>query len=110
MNEASASGELTARVREGLKQRLSNQYAATKLNAYDLGNLSAKKMRIELLDLSLPEDVARWQLLQNNKEKYEVVSMKESHQKNEYYVRIIYYELGDDLPDVKTVEELRKND
>jgi hypothetical protein len=103
------SHELTNRVREGLKQRLANQHAATKLNWYDTPHTS-KKMRIELLDLSRPEDVARWQLLQNNKEKYEVVSMKESHQKNEYYVRVIYNELGDDLPDVKTIEELRKND
>ena len=101
--------ELTSRVREGLKQRLANQNAATKLTSYDTPYAS-KKMRIELLDLSIPEDIARWQLLQNNKEKFEVISMKESHQKNEYYVRVIYNELGDDLPDVKTIEELRKND
>lgn len=109
MSDLHANRELNARVREGLKSRLANQYAATRLGSYDVSHTN-KKMRIELLDLSRPEDIARWQLLQNNKEKFEVISMKESHQKNEYYVRVIYNELGDDLPDVKSIEELRKND
>ena len=55
-------------------------------------------------------DRCRWQLLHNNPDRFEVISEKESHQKQEYFVRIIYNELGDELADVKTKEELRSED
>lgn len=100
---------LTQRVKEGLSKRLA-EYPAI-MRTRTLGEITPAKMRrIELLDLNKETDLERWQVLHNNPDKYEVLSEKESHQKTEYFVRIIYYELGDDLPDVKSKDELRVDD
>lgn len=106
---SSPSNQLSQRVKDGLAQRLA-EYPAV-LRTRTIGDIAPSKMRrIELLDLNKEADRCRWQLLHNDTERFEVISEKESHQKQEYFVRIIYYELGDELPSVKTKEELRSED
>lgn len=100
--------ELSTRVKEGLSARLAERKMVDNLMKVSSKlAFSNKKLRQELLNMKLDTDSQRWQELHNNVDKYQVVSEKESHQKGEYFVRIIYYELGDDLPDVKTKEQLR---
>lgn len=65
-----------------------------------------RRKRIVLLKLTVPAEMSFWQLLHNSPDKFQLISEKESHQKNEYYVRVIFYELGESLPVVKTQEEL----
>lgn len=106
---SSPSNQLSQRVKDGLAQRLA-EYPAV-LRTRSIGDVAPTKMRrIELLDLNREADRCRWQLLHNNPDKFEVISEKESHQKQEYFVRIIYNELGDELAAVKTKEELRSED
>ena len=54
--------------------------------------------------------MARWQILQNDKARYEIISDNPSHQKGEFLSRIVYNEIGDDLPLVKSQEDLRAED
>lgn len=110
MSSIHKNSDLSDRVRDGLRARLNNQSAATRLNAYPTSKSSSKKMRIVLLDLNNAGDIEKWQMLHNDKENYEVISSKESHQKNEYYVRVIYYELGDDLPNVQVDTKFKSTD
>ena len=90
---------LSTRVKGGLREKLANNTAVKRFYTYQPGGTS-KKMRLELLDLGRPDDVRRWQELHNDKEHYEVLSTKESHQKSEYLMRVIFYELGDNLENI----------
>lgn len=65
---------------------------------------ASKRRRIVLLNVAMPEDAAFWECLHNIPERFEVVSEKESHQKGEYLIRVIFNELGEDLPPTKTQE------
>lgn len=65
-----------------------------------------KRKRLILLNLNNDEEAAFWQLLHNKPETFKVITEKESHQRGEYVVRIVFYEIGDNLPEVKTKEEL----
>jgi len=100
--------ELTQRIKAGLAARLSEKLAVARHIPRDTLVASGSKMRIELLNLNRPDDLARWQTLHNDVDRYRIINEKESHQKGEYFVRIIYNELGDDLPTVKTQEQLRE--
>lgn len=100
--------ELTQRIKAGLSARLAERLAVAKYAPRDTLAAAGSKMRIELLNLNRPDDLARWQTLHNDTDRYRIINEKESHQKGEYFVRIIYNELGDDLPTVKTQEQLRE--
>lgn len=100
--------ELSQRVKAGLSSKLAERLANNKLFPKPSSLSSSAKMRVELLNLSRESDLARWQVLHNDGERYRIITEKESHQKGEYFVRIIYCELGDDLPIVKTQQELRE--
>jgi hypothetical protein len=73
-----------------------------------------KRRRFELLDLDDEADLARWQVLHNDAHRYEVLSEKFSHVKGvheaEHTCAVVYLELGEDLPLVKTRGELRSQD
>lgn len=106
---STSKNQLVQRVREGLSKKLSEYPAIMRTRAvYDL--IPTKMRRIELLDLNKPADLERWQVIHNTPEKFEVISEKESHQKSEYYIKITYFELGDDQPAVKSKEQLRSED
>ena len=65
-----------------------------------------KRKRLILLNLNNDEEAAFWQLLHNKPDIFKIITEKESHQRGEYVVRIVFYELGDGLPEVKTKEQL----
>jgi len=75
---------------------------------------AARRRRIELLDLSATEDLARWQILHNDHEHYAVISEKYSTVRGEgvvdYRCMITYDEIGEGLPLAKTPAELRAED
>lgn len=82
-----------------------------------LGDESAhveRRRRFELLDMKNEDDRIRWQVLHNDQDRYEVISEKFSQVKGvgegEYTCSIVYDELGDGLPLVKTQHELRSQD
>jgi hypothetical protein len=74
----------------------------------------AKMRRCELLDLSIPTDMERWQMIHNDVSRYEFVSEKISMVRGadsvDYRCFIEYYEVGEDLPLVKVGSALRKDD
>ncbi len=102
--------ELANRVRTGLASRLSSHLATSRVLNLDTSVTVNKRKRVVLLDLNREEDIQFWQELHNNPDRYQIISEKESHQKAEYFVRIIYFELGDEQPAVKPTTELRKHD
>lgn len=106
------SSTLTGRVRSGLVTRLSETPALSKVRATILkhAETGSKRLRQELLNLQKDEDMARWQILNNDRARYEVLSDNPSHQRGEFLTRIVYYERGDNLPFIKTIEDLRSED
>lgn len=74
----------------------------------------AKRRRIENLDLNREDDRERWQIIHNDTDRYEFISehftQVKGNYEGEYRCRIIYYEIGDNLPLSKTEEELRAQD
>lgn len=74
----------------------------------------SRRRRIEVLDLTLDEDVERWQILHNDTARYEIVAEVFTHLKGsyegEYKCRITYNEIGEDLPLTKTKSQLRADD
>lgn len=70
--------------------------------------------RLELLDLKIAEDEKRWQMIHNDPERYEIVACKFSMVRANHYVDytclLVYDELGEDLPPVKSAYELRAQD
>jgi hypothetical protein len=114
MNEVrrGADLEMSRRVQDGLRARIGEMAAVTPaLAALIRGNFQTeKRMRLELLDLTNDADMARWQKLRNDSEKYEIISDKPSHQKGDHRTAIMYYELGEDLPMIKSKRELRAED
>lgn len=101
--------ELSRRVQGGLRARISETTVISPALASLIRNFSQTERRIrqELLDLSSDADMRRWQELYNDKEKFEVVSDKPSHQRGDHRTSIVYYELGQDLPLTKSKRELR---
>lgn len=71
----------------------------------------SKARRIELLDMNKDSDCRRWQVLFNDSSRYEVISTKEqTTASGDYFVRVIYFEKGDNLPLYKSQRELREKD
>lgn len=101
--------DLSRRVQDGLRVRLNEAMAINPAMAAILRNIQTtdKRMRQELLRLDNERDMQRWQELHNDKERYQVISDKPSHQKDDHRTAIIYYELGTDLPLTKSTRELR---
>jgi hypothetical protein len=101
--------ELSRRVQDGLRARISETTAVSPALAALIRNFAhtEKRLRQELLNLSNDADMLRWQELYNDKEKYEVVSDKPSHQRDDHRTSIVYYELGQDLPVTKSKKDLR---
>jgi hypothetical protein len=97
-------------IQEKLKNRLASTGALSIAKRAAFASISLgdnRKMRRELLNLRTEEGIRRWQSLNNCKEKYEVISTKDSDQRGETMCHIIFWELGEDLPDVKSAKELR---
>lgn len=73
-----------------------------------------RRERYELLDLTDPADAMRWQVIHNDKERYEIIEEKVSTVRAsnsvDYACLIKYYELGENLPLVKNRDELRRDD
>lgn len=78
--------------------------AATRLNKLSMDNATTRR-RVVLLNLADDEQAAFWQILSNSTEHFTIISQKESHQRGEYVVRVIFDEHGEDLPITKTQEE-----
>jgi len=70
--------------------------------------------RIEILILKNPADNRRWQMINNDKERYRVIEQKFSTNRKdveiEYACLIIYDEIGEQLPLTRETEELRSFD
>jgi hypothetical protein len=111
MNEVrrGADLEMSRRIQDGLRARIGEMAAVTPaLAALIRGNFQTeKRMRQELLNLTSDVDMKRWQELHNDKERYEVISDKPTHQRDDHRTAITYYELGADLPLTKSKRELR---
>ena len=103
------SKDLTSRTLNTMRAQLGTSRAvsisATKFNAAAHED-ATRKQRVVLLNLNNSDELSFWQVLHNTPESFEIISTKESHQRGEYVVRVIFYELGDDLPTVRTLEEL----
>ena len=61
-----------------------------------------RRKRIVLLNLHRSRESTFWQILQNTPERFQIISEKESHQRGEYVVRVIFYEVGENLPVYKS--------
>jgi hypothetical protein len=97
-------------IQEKLRNRLASTGALSIAKRAAFASISLgdnRKMRRELLDLRTEQGIRRWQNLHNNKERYEVISSKDSDQRGESHCHLIYYELGEDLPDSKSAKQLR---
>jgi len=93
-----------AGVRDSINTRPAFARAAAKFQSANLES-ATKRRRIILLNLNDSSEAAFWQTLHNLPEFFTIISEKESHQRGEYVVRVIFYELGDELPVVKTKEQ-----
>lgn len=75
---------------------------------------TARRRRIELLDMRDHLDIRRWQIVHNDTERYAVISEKFTTVRGEldvdYRCVLVYLELGEDLPLYKTDAELRADD
>lgn len=75
---------------------------------------TTRRRRIEVLDLREDDELSRWQVLHNDTDRYEVVSEKFSQIKGNYEgehtCTIIYNEIGEGLPLIKSKAELRSQD
>jgi len=103
-------------VQQGVAQRLKQQGAMPKLTAALL-RIDSEEMdvsrarRIELLDMNKDIDCRRWQVLYNDTARYEVISATEkTSAAGDYFIRVIYFEKGDNLPLYKSQQELREGD
>jgi hypothetical protein len=103
---------LSSRVRDGMQKKLDGQSLLPRIHATLLQKSSSyeiqKCRRIETLILDINADNERWQTLFNDTEHYEVITYKTSTTPSGRTVSIVeYYELGDDLPLAKSLQDLR---
>lgn len=108
MSESRVTQALSAKAFTSLTQSINNRPALnaivskfSKISA----EAAAKRKRIILLNLDDPDDVAFWQILENDTERFSGINHKEVHQRGEYLIRVIFYEHGEDLPLVKKKTE-----
>ncbi len=102
------SAELASRTIEGLNDALQNKSALNTIVSKFSGASSesgTQRQRLVLLNLDNDKHNGFWQLLVNDPERFEVLNTKESHQKD-YMMRVIFLEKGEDLPPIRTREEL----
>jgi hypothetical protein len=102
--------EFSLKIQENLRTRLGQTGALSMAKRAAFASIATgqdRKMRRELLDLRTEQGIRRWQQLHNDKERYEVISSKDSDQRGESMAHLIYYELGEDLPNSKSAKELR---
>jgi len=100
---------LSQRALAGLSDSIANRPALCAAAAKFVSRIveeSVRRKRVVLLNLNKFNDLSFWQTLHNLPDKFEIISEKESHQRGEYLARVIFYELGEDLPVVKTQEQL----
>jgi hypothetical protein len=103
----------TARILSGLQDKMSyaqrHQKSVTPGLVGKAPSLASKKKRIEVVDITTDAGNKRWQELHNNTEAYEIISSKDSILKGqygvEYTVIVVYYELGEDLPIARALNE-----
>jgi hypothetical protein len=115
MNNASGrhSEELLARVRTGLQKKLQGTVLMGRLRAeiiQDVATTAGRRQRRETLDLDNEQDLARWQILHNDPEHYEIIDERDSHTARSSLCHVVYWEIGDDLPIAKSVADLRAQD
>lgn len=106
---------MASRVLDGVTQKINKIVdRAVPLGLVDPKAAQTKRRRCELLDLSTEHDSARWQIIHNDVDRYEVVSEKYSMIRADDFVDykclIVYNELGDNLPLVRTGKSLREDD
>jgi hypothetical protein len=98
-------------IQEKLRNRLASTGALSIAKRACFASINTgqdRMLRRELLNLRTEEGIRRWQILNNDKERYEVISSKDSDQRGETMCHIVYYELGEDLPISKSAEELNE--
>jgi len=106
---------MAARVLDGVTEKvLKNSARSVPSGLISSTKAVDKRRRCELLDLSQENDNGRWQIIHNDVERYEVISEKYSMIRADDFVDykclIVYNELGENLPLVRTGKELRKDD
>lgn len=106
---------MATRVLDGLTEKLiKSRNIAVPPGLIDVKSANTKRRRCELLDLSTESDSARWQIIHNDVDRYEVISEKYSMIRADDFVDykclIVYNEIGDALPLVRTGKDLRKDD
>lgn len=111
-SKSRVNSQLASRVQNGMRTRLEDQALLSRVHSTFLqqGSLEStqKLRRVETLLLDASEDNARWQLLHNDVEQYEVISQKMQTTPSGRTIAIVeYYELGDGLPLAKTLYQLR---
>jgi len=121
------SGNITAdksRVTNQLAERVldavGNKLATRNVKAIPTGLIDNrpsvfKRRRCELLDLKTPQDMERWQMIHNDRDRYEFITQKISNlgagpDGADHRCFIEYFEIGEDLPLVKVGQDLRKDD
>lgn len=96
---------LSKQVLEGISSSIASRpalgAAAAKFVAKGMDEQLRRK-RIVLLNLHRSRESTFWQILQNTPERFQIISEKESHQRGEYVVRVIFYEVGENLPVYKS--------
>lgn len=114
-DKSRVNSALAGRVLDGVTERLiKNRSIAIPSGLIDTTTSTTKRRRCELLDLSTETDSARWQIIHNDVDRYEVISEKYSMIRADDFVDykclIVYNEIGDSLPLVRTGKDLRKDD
>lgn len=106
-----------SRVPNALTRRVADNIAARTAAATPpavFGRPPGARRRFEVLIMQRETDLLRWQMIHNDKERYKVVEEKMVNQRTElsveYACLLTYEEIGDDLPLVKTLDQLRAED
>jgi hypothetical protein len=106
-----------SRVPNALTRRVADSIAARSTSAAPAATFTrppGARRRFEVLIMQRVEDHRRWQMIHNDKERYKVIEEKMVNQRTEisveYACLMTYEEIGDDLPLVKTLAELRADD
>lgn len=101
--------ELAKRSFRGFTETLRDQPSLSAVTAKftkQYADAATRRRRNVVLDMEDESDAQFWQVLHNTSSKFKVLSEKESHQKGEYLCRVIFEEIGDDLPVYKTKDQL----
>lgn len=101
--------EFARRVGDGVQKRLRGS-GTNKLTHRMLvlsnEEKTASRVRFVLLDMGNPCEAEMVQVLYNSPERFRIIDKKESHQRGEYLIRMIFEELGEGLPVIKSQQEL----